>query len=106
MRPCRTDIMEGIGNGLDPPGDHPFHREGFPLTCLPADLASMEGLEGDMMFNGAAGVRADLFVGSEPKVQRMVMNKGKDPTERIGQRHHQNEPAMGFSGRKGQYAGG
>lgn len=75
MRPCRTNIMEGIGKGIDPRGDHPFHREGFPLACLPADLASVEGLEGDMMLNAAAGVRADPLVGRQPDRDVVVMNQ-------------------------------
>lgn len=59
-----------------------------------------------MMFDAAAGVGSDLFVRREPDVQRVVMDKGKYPPEHIGKRHHQDKPAMGSSGRKGQYAGG
>jgi hypothetical protein len=66
----------------------------------------MEGFEGDVMLDGAARVRTDRLIGRQPDTQRMVMNKGQDPPERISKRHHQNEVAMRLSGRQGQYAGG
>ena len=98
--------MKDIGNGIEPRGDDPFDGKGFALTGLPADLASVERLKRDVVLDGTAGMRSDLLVGRQPEIQTVVVYERDHPPERISKRHHQNEPAMGSSGRQGQYAGG
>lgn len=106
MEPGIAVIRKEADNDIEPSGDHPFHRKGIPLACLPAEPASMVGFKRDMVFDGAAGMRGNPLVGRKSDVQIVMMNERKDPPERIGNCHYQNEPPMGFSGRKGQYAGG